>query len=191
MSWWTCENAWTKKKRKKECNWNQIGSHTCFILTINSISSNSGRIIIFTFQHTLWLVIGVASKWLKFLRLPSESQKISNYKSYNSMGSQLFIQASIQELQKSKIVILEFIFLTSYCMFQLIFIWPLFKWLGIKLPMWFLTTLFTITWTLKFQKKKMSPFFICMFPYLFNDNFFSIWTKFVICIYETLQKFNS
>jgi hypothetical protein len=55
-------------------------------------------------------VIGVASKWLKFLRLPSESQKFSNYKSYNSMGSQLFIQASIQELQKSKIVILEFIF---------------------------------------------------------------------------------
>lgn len=35
--------------------------------------------------------------------------------------------------------------------------------------MWFLTTLLTITWTLKFQKKNMSPFLICMFPYLFND----------------------
>jgi hypothetical protein len=55
-------------------------------------------------------VIGVALKWLKFLRLPSEFQKISNYKSCNSMGSQLFIQASIQELQKGKILILEKVF---------------------------------------------------------------------------------
>jgi hypothetical protein len=71
-----------------------------------------------------------------------------------------------------------------------------FWWLGVKLPIWFLTTLLTITWTLNLQMENVTPFLISTFQNHFQHLKESLlWTPFIIYTsisnIQASQDFNS